>query len=209
MNFIVCMVMMMISVVVCVQIDLPPGSISTINYAISTAHAGDIIQLLPGVFHTCDVSLNITKRLILRGDDATIDCGGGDYTAILTHNGCNGATVESLKIINAGVGIEHGGGGEMSLINVTVSHCKYGIIVKSTSSKLLMTSSDVSYNGPGVQMYGGCTAVIRDCTISHNINTIPQQPGGGVRVIDKGTHLTMISCTCVALSSSSTSNAVR
>lgn len=99
------------------------GDLSTVNTAIINASPNTVIVMNAGVYTGCSTGISINKNVTIRGLGATISCDSGGF-GIVTQSGSDGATIENLTILNAGIGIKHTVAGSLlNIINVTISFC--------------------------------------------------------------------------------------
>lgn len=179
---------------------IPAGQLSAVNEAIAASQPGNVIILSSGTFYGCEtdtivLNRNITLQGMCRrfakqasivrsstGENAAIDCNGSGV-AIRTASGCDGAVVDSITIANATTGIVHDTACNVTLFNVTVTHCTNRAINVTAGGMelrlcLIANNTNTVYGGGGV--YSSCASTKLDIVSSTFLGNIACSHGGGL-----------------------------
>lgn len=83
--------LLLCSLVLAADITVPPGLLNTVNSAVVSAVAGDVVIMQPGIYTGCITTVLLNKNITLIGTGAVIDCEATKNAAITTSFGCDGS----------------------------------------------------------------------------------------------------------------------
>ncbi len=140
-------------------------------------------QLSPG---WSPLVANNASNLVIR--NCAISKNGTGGTGIYVSGATLVVSDTTITAFNIGVNIESGG--VVELTGLTVTNCKFGVLVSGAASSVTIDlNSSFTYlpvGGSGVGIMDGASAIIRNSSLegfNNAVNVLPSTPGGTVKVI--------------------------